>query len=56
LVGPAAPVQGALFAPAPHKRDKLLAAMDAIRDRHGEEALRRGGDRRSTTPFGPDAE
>ena len=51
-----APVQGSLFAPPPGKRDKLLAAMDAIRDRHGEQAVRHAGERRSTTPFGPDSD
>ena len=52
----AAPAQGSLFAPAPKKRDRLLKAMDAIRDRHGEDSVRHGGQRRTTTPFGPDAE
>jgi DNA polymerase-4 len=51
------PVQGGLFdspgAP-PKKRDKLLEAMDAIRDRHGESAVRHGGKRRSTNPWGPE--
>jgi DNA polymerase IV len=56
LVDRAAPAQGALFAPPAQKRGKLLAAMDAIRDRHGSDALRRAGERRSTTPFGPDAD
>jgi DNA polymerase-4 len=54
LTGDAAPAQGALFAAPAHKRDKLLAAMDAIRDRHGEDSLRHGGERRSTNPWGPD--
>jgi DNA polymerase-4 len=49
-------VQGGLFAPAPKKRDKLLQAMDAIRDRHGESSLRHGGERRSSNLWGPDAE
>jgi len=52
-----APAQGSLFAPAPRQRERLLRAMDAIRDRHGEDKLRHGGgERRTTTPFGPDAE
>lgn len=50
------PVQGGLFAPAPKKRDQLLAAMDKIRDRHGEESVRHGGKRRKTNLWGPDAE
>ncbi|MBM4062734.1 MAG: DNA polymerase IV [Planctomycetes bacterium] len=54
LVAGEAPVQGGLFAPAPHKRDRLLAAMDAIRDRHGEGAVRHGGERARTNPWGPD--
>jgi DNA polymerase-4 len=53
LVSGAAPVQAQLFAPPPGKRDRLLAAMDAIRDRHGEAAVRHATERRSTTPFGP---
>jgi DNA polymerase-4 len=54
LVGMQAPVQGGLFAQAPKKRDRLMAAMDRIRDRHGEQAVRHGIERRRTTPFGPD--
>ncbi len=54
LVGDEAPVQGALFAAAPKRRDKLLAAMDAIRDRHGEDAVHHGGERRATNPWGPE--
>ena len=54
LVGDAAPVQGGLFATAPRKRDQLLAAMDAIRDRHGESAVRHGGEKRRNNPWGPD--
>jgi DNA polymerase-4 len=49
-----APVQGGLFGAPPQKRDQLLKAMDAIRDRHGEDAVRHGGERRSTNPWGPD--
>jgi hypothetical protein len=31
--------------------------MDAIRDRHGDDKLHHGGgERRRTTPWGPDAE
>ena len=56
LVGTAAPAQASLFGPSPQKRDRLLKAMDAIRDRHGEDSVRHGGERRKTTPFGPDAE
>jgi hypothetical protein len=42
-----------LFAPHRKQRDRLLRAMDAIRDRHGEDKLRHGGgERRTTTPFG----
>lgn len=54
------PVQRALFEPdeaAPQERaqrSKLLQAMDAIRDRHGEGAVRHGGGRRATNPWGPD--
>ncbi|HEX5053982.1 MAG TPA: DNA polymerase IV [Planctomycetota bacterium] len=55
LVGHEAPVQGALFAAPTRQRDRLLRAMDAIRDRHGEDAVRHGGERRSTTPWGPEA-
>ncbi|MEO6596310.1 MAG: DNA polymerase IV [Planctomycetota bacterium] len=55
LVSQAAPVQAGLFAPSTRQRDQLLAAMDKIRDRHGENAVRHGGERRSTTPWGPDA-
>ena len=55
------PVQGSLFGPAPaagsadsEQRSKLLKAMDAIRDRHGEHAVRHGSGGRSTNPWGPD--
>lgn len=60
----AAPVQRSLFeaegaaaagAQGAH-RSKLLRAMDAIRDRHGEDAVRHGGGRRATNPWGPDRE
>jgi len=54
-LAPAAPVrQGELFQPAPASTAKLLRALDAIRDRFGEDAIQRGGRRRSTTPWGPD--
>lgn len=53
LVGIDAPVQGGLFTAPPKKRDQLLAAMDRIRDRHGESAVRHGVERRRTTPWGP---
>jgi len=56
LVTGGAPAQGDLFAAGPKKRDRLLAAMDAIRDRHGEKAVRHGGERKSTTQWGPEAE
>jgi len=36
------------------QRDKLLQAMDAIRDRHGEDAVRHAGKRRKTNLWGPD--
>ncbi|MBM3972799.1 MAG: DNA polymerase IV [Planctomycetes bacterium] len=49
-----APAQRTLFDGDPRKRGSLLQAMDAIRDRHGDEAVRRAGERRLTTPFGPD--
>jgi DNA polymerase-4 len=55
LVGAAAPAQGSLFAAAPKKRDQLMRAMDAIRDRHGEGSVRHGGERRETNPWGPEA-
>jgi DNA polymerase-4 len=51
-----APVQGTLFTAPVKKRDRLLEAMDAIRDRHGEDSLRHGGERRRTNPWGPDGE
>ena len=35
------------------QRDKLLQAMDAIRDRHGEDAVRHAGKRRATNLWGP---
>ena len=54
LVGFDAPVQGGLFAPPPQQRDKLLAAMDRIRDRHGEDAVRHGVPRHRTNLWGPD--
>ena len=62
--GAAAPVQRSLFEPEPDagsseqgaQRKKLLQAMDAIRDRHGEGAVRHGGGRRATNPWGPDRE
>ena len=48
-------VQRCLFdAPvASGKSERLLRAMDAIRDRHGEHAVRHGSERSGTTPFGP---
>jgi DNA polymerase-4 len=57
------PTQQSLFvaeetAPDPaankEQRDRLLAAMDAIRDRHGEDAVRHAGQRRTSNPWGPE--
>jgi DNA polymerase-4 len=56
LVDAAAPVQAALFGGDPRRQERLLRAMDAIRDRHGDDAVGRGGARRATTPFGPDGD
>jgi DNA polymerase-4 len=56
LVGGAGPAQQSLFAAVPRKRDRLLRAMDAVRDRHGEDSLRHGGERRRSNPWGPDRE
>lgn len=50
-----APSQGLLFAPPAAKRDRLLRAIDAVRDRHGDGALRHGIGSRQTNPWGPDA-
>jgi len=44
----AAPAQAA------PERDKLLRALDKIRDRHGEGSVRHGGVRRASNPWGPD--
>jgi DNA polymerase-4 len=62
----AGPVQGSLFdgprpahaeaargSAAPAKRERLLRALDSIKDRHGEDALRHGIDSRRSGPFGP---
>jgi len=49
-------VQVGLFERPPAQRQRLLQAMDAIRDRHGEQAVRRGGLVRPQQPFGPEAE
>lgn len=54
LVGADAPRQASLWAPPPGKRDQVLRAMDTIRDRHGEDAVRHAGERRRTNPWGPD--
>ncbi len=56
LVGAADPAQQSLFTAGPRKRDRLLRAMDAVRDRHGEDSLRHGGERRRSNPWGPDRE
>lgn len=48
--------QGELFAPAPAKSGRLLAALDAIKDRFGEDAIHHGMERRATTPWGPTAD
>ncbi|MFO0312944.1 MAG: DNA polymerase IV [Planctomycetota bacterium] len=56
LVAAAAPVQAALCGGDPRRQERLLRAMDAIRDRHGDDAVGRGGARRATTPFGPDGD
>ncbi len=55
LVDESTPVQGGLFAPAVQKRDLLLKAMDRIRDRHGEGAVRHGVEGRRSNPWGPDS-
>ena len=49
-------VQQELFAGSGARSERLLAAMDAIRDRHGEDAVRHGLERRRTTPWGPGAD
>lgn len=49
----AAAKQGSLFAVRDMRAQKVLAAMDAIRDRHGEGAVRRGGPGQQSTPWGP---
>ena len=36
------------------QRDRLLQAMDKIRDRHGEDAVRHAGKRGTTNPWGPE--
>lgn len=56
LVDGAGATQRSLFAADDDGRQKgmkVLRAMDAIRDRHGEDAVRRGAQRRDTTPWGP---
>jgi DNA polymerase-4 len=51
-------VDGAVerVAERPGVSDRVLAAMDAIRDRHGEDAVRHGLERKRTTPWGPGAD
>ncbi len=54
LVTTNAPSQGSLFAdPEVERRERLLRAMDAIRDRHGEQGVARGLGRHASTPWGP---
>ena len=45
LVSAQDPQQGGLFAPPPPERSRLLQALDAIRDRHGDSAVHRGSRR-----------
>lgn len=54
LVAAGGPQQAGLFERSPAQRKRLLEAMDAIRDRHGEQAVRRGGLLRPEQPFGPE--
>jgi DNA polymerase-4 len=56
LVPAGGPVQGSLFGKPVAQRERLLAAMDRIRDRHGEDAVRHGGERKRSNPWGPDRE
>lgn len=56
LGGADGPSQGSLFAPPSKKRDRLLRAMDKIRDRHGEQSVHHGGERKRSNPWGPDRE
>jgi DNA polymerase-4 len=59
VAGAGAGVQRGLFdrvAERPGVSDRVLAAMDAIRDRHGEDAVRHGLERKRTTPWGPGAD
>jgi DNA polymerase-4 len=52
-----AAVQQTLFEPARDQKGlRVLRALDAIRDRHGEDAVHRGMAKRSTTPWGPGVE
>ena len=52
-----AAVQQSLFEPARDQKGlRVLRALDAIRDRHGEDAVHRGMAKRSTTPWGPGVE
>ena len=54
LTAVAEPAQGSLFAaPGDDKQARVLEAMDAIRDRHGEDSVRRGQQRRGSSPWGP---
>jgi DNA polymerase-4 len=56
LVDEASATQRSLFESVDTSKQKglkVLRAMDAIRDRHGEDAVRRGAQRRDTTPWGP---
>jgi DNA polymerase-4 len=53
LAPAAGSAQRELFARGADKASEVLRAMDAIRERFGEDAIHHGLERRSTTPFGP---
>ncbi|MEC7584501.1 MAG: DNA polymerase IV [Planctomycetota bacterium] len=54
LVDAADAAQGSLFGEqAEDKRTRVLEAMDAIRDRHGEQAVRRGPSQQDGSKWGP---
>lgn len=50
---PKAARQGELFGGSAQKAGKLLSALDAIKDRFGDDAIHHGLERKSTTPWGP---